>query len=481
MQRLMIHIRRIFIMLLTALMLSPAFTAYADYDPEQPELLTEDDLTAVSCILIEQTSGNVIFEKNADQTMYPASTTKIMTVLLGILTSENLNEIVTVSYNGSETGVKTMLDPDSSTLGLEEGEEIVLLDLLYGTILRSGNDAAIALAEHVSGTEAAFVQLMNQTAQQFGMANTNFVNSHGLHNDYHYTTARDLAMLSRIAMDNETFATIVAEDSYAMGETNLQRARTITTGHRIMQETRHGEANSYYYPYATGIKSGTTDAAGYCYVGSATKDGVQLISVVLDAEDQYAVYRDTKRLLEYGFSQYTHVTLSEMYQENPLKVYVSGYDMSDSGLGELELNASPVNPAQTVEISGTYAEIEQMTANLRDMVLVQYTRELKAPVSAGEVIGTMTYVTAEGEAIVYNLLATRSIIARQDAPPTLADIVAMTEADPNPFPPLTLEIVLIVLSPLLIMVVLILVIRAIVRAHKRRYARLPRNKNNYVK
>ena len=207
---------------------------------------------------------------------------------------------------------------------------------------------------------------------------------------------------------------------------------------------------------------------------------MKLISVVLHA-DRYDVWRDTKKLMEYGFSQYTSATLTEMYLENPLKVYTSGYDKSDFGLGELELSASPVNPTQSVVITGTYDEIEQLTANLRNLVLVQYTRELKAPINAGEVIGRMTYVKENGEAVEYNLLATRSVVARKDAPPTLSQIIAMTEADPNPFPPLTVEIVLIVLSPLLIVAAIILIIRLFVRSYKRHYARLPKNKNRYVK
>ena len=480
MRRLMTFLLRTFCMLLTALVLSSSLTAYAEYDAEHPELLTEDDITAVSCILIEQSTGEVIFEKDADKLMYPASTTKIMTVLLGLLATDDLNEIVTVSYNGSKEGVRTMLDPESSVLGLRVGEQLTMLDLLYGTILRSGNDAAIAIAEHVSGTEAEFVQLMNQTAQMFGMTNTNFMNPHGLHHDYHYTTARDLATLSYEAMKNDTFKDIVRSDRHQMAATNEQKERMISTGHRIMLKTYDGKDNSYYYEYIQGIKSGTTDAAGYCYVGAAEKDGVELISVVLYS-DRYNVWRDTKKLFEYGFSQYTHTTLTEMYLENPLKVYTSGYDKDDIGLGELELSASPVDPTKTVEISGTYDEIEQLTQNLRNMVLVQYTRELKAPISAGEIIGKMTYVTESGEAIVYNLLATRSVVARKNRPPSLSEIIAATEADPNPFPPLTLEIALIVLSPLLIVTAVILIIRAIVRSYKRHYARLPRNKNRYVK
>jgi len=479
-QPLMTYLKRLMSLLLIGLMLSSTFIAYADYDPEHPELLTEEDIAAESCILIEQTTGNVIFEKDPDRLMYPASTTKIMTVLLGLLTSDDLDELVTVSYAGSKEGVQTLLDIDSSTLGLKEGEQLTMRDLLYGTMLRSGNDGAIAIAEHVSGTEAAFVDLMNQTAQQFGMTNTNFMNSHGLHNDYHYTTARDLATLSYEAMKNEIFADIAGRVTYNMAATEMQRERTISTGHRIMLKTYSGKENSYYYEYINGIKSGTTDAAGNCYVGSAEKDGVKLISVVLHS-GRYDVWRDTKKLMEYGFSQYTSATLTEMYLENPLKVYTTGYDKSDIGLGELELSASPVNPTQSVVITGTYDEIEQLTANLRNLVLVQYTRELKAPINAGEVIGRMTYVKDNGEAVEYNLLATRSVVARKDAPPTLSQIIAMTEADPNPFPPLTVEIVLIVLSPLLFVTAIILVIRFFVRSYKRHYALLPKNKNRYVK
>lgn len=478
-QRLSPYLNRILILLMLLVLMSP-LTALADYDPDTPELLYEEDLTGVSCILIEQSSGNDIFTKEPDRLMYPASTTKIMTVLLGILHCEDLNQTVTVSYNGSKTGVRNQLDEDSSVLGLIEGEEITMIDLLYGTMLRSGNDGAIAIAEHISGSEAAFVDLMNQTAQQYGMTNTHFMNSHGLHHEYHYTTARDLATLAQIAMENETFAEIANARTYNMDATNAQRERTISTGHRIMLKMYNGESNSYYYEPITGIKSGTTDAAGSCYVGSAEKDGVELISVVLYS-DRYNVWRDTKKLFEYGFTQYTSVSLEEIYLENPLKVYTTGYDKDDPGLGVLELTASPVDPKKTVEITGTFTEIDQLKSNLRNLVLVQYTRELKAPISAGEVIGTMTYVQDNGEAVEYNLLANRSVTARKNPPPTLAQIIAMTEADPNPFPPLTVEIVLIVLSPLLIVVALILIIRAFVRSYKRHYARLPKNKNRYVK
>ena len=474
--------RRLFSLMLVSLLLSGNLTVLAEssYDPEKPENLTEDDIAAEACILIEMESGDVIFEKNADDVHYPASTTKVMTVLLGILYTEDLSTMTTISYAGSKAGVRAMYGEDSSVLGTIEGEEISMKDLLYGTILRSGNDGAIAIAEQIAGSETAFVDLMNQAAQQFGMSKTHFMNAHGLHNEYHYTSARDLATLAYIAMQNETFADIAGRVTYNMAKTNMQKERTISTGHRIMLKNWNGSENAYYYVHANGIKSGYTDAAGNCYIGAAEKDGVKLISVVLKS-GHYDVWRDTKKLMEYGFSQYTSKTLTELYQDRPLKVYTIGYEASDRGLGELELSCSPVDPKKTVTISGTHDTLQYMSENLRELLLVQYTRELRAPISAGEIIGTMTYITEDGEAVEYNLLATRSIPARSDPPLTLDQIVAMTEADPNPLPPLTAEVVLNVLSPVLVVLGVILVLRIIFSRRRKHYARVPKNKNRYVK
>ena len=163
------------------------------YNEDEPEKLEEDQLTAWSCLVMEESTGEIIFEKDKDMILYPASTTKIMTVLLGIEMCE-LDEVVTVSANAVN-----IADPDATMLGLDVGEEIRMEDLCYGTLLRSGNDGAIAIAEHVSGSEEQFVALMNQTAQELGMTNTHFTNPHGLHDPNHYTTARDMAILARYA------------------------------------------------------------------------------------------------------------------------------------------------------------------------------------------------------------------------------------------------------------------------------------------
>ena len=455
---------------------NPTIAPSADpYDPESPELLDPSQLAAYSALVMEESTGDIIFEKDIDRVLYPASTTKIMTVLLGILCCD-LNEEVTVSYSAINVG-----DPDATMIGLDEGEIIRMEDLLYGTLLVSGNDGANAIAEHVAGTQEEFVALMNATAWELGMTNTHFVNAHGLHDPDHYSTARDLATLARYAMANETFREIAKTTTYNIPETNTHRARSLTTRHRIMRKTYSGESNSYYYAPMTGIKSGSHSMAAYCYVGSASRDGVDLISVVM-CSGRYDNMRDTKKLMEYGFSQFESVSVGTLYQESPLKIYTSGYALNDQGLGELTLSAVPVDPENVPLITLRKDEVQIYADKLQDMALVQYTRDLIAPVAAGEVMGTMTYVIpTTGETVVYNLLATRTIPERTDLPPTLAEIYAESEADPNPFPPLTAEVVLIFLSPFLATGFVIFFLWWLVRQYRRFYARLPKNKNRYVK
>ena len=157
------------------------------YDTEHPENLSADQLYAASAILISADTGEVIFEKDPDEIRYPASTTKILTVLLGIIMVDDLYQTVTVSESA------VAVPEDSSTMHLHAGEEIRFIDVLYGTMLVSGNDGANVIAETVSGSIPAFVDLMNSTAQMYGCTNTHFMNPHGYHDDNHYSTARDLA------------------------------------------------------------------------------------------------------------------------------------------------------------------------------------------------------------------------------------------------------------------------------------------------
>ena len=442
------------------------------YDPEHPEDLSPDQLWAASAILMTQDKGEVIFEKDADTIRYPASMTKILTVLLGIMFVDDLQETVTIS----ETAVN--VPEDSSTMKLKPGEEIRFIDVLYGTMLVSANDGANVIAEVVSGDIDRFVYLMNETAASLGCRNTHFVNPHGYHDDNHYSTARDMAVIAREAMKNETFREIARTVTYQIPRTNLQRARTLTTKSDYMLPGSDDSPNKYYYEYATGIKTGSHSQSGWCFAGSASRDGVDLISIVMFTGKRNR-WNDTIKLMNYGFSQYMSVTPMDLYNMNPITIETSNYSTSDSNRGKIRLLCKPMEGSAT--IVATKSEIKRMADNLTDLVFIQYDRDFQAPIEAGEQIGTMTYFPERGEPVVYALTAGRSVEQRTNVPKTLDEIVAETYADPNPFPPFNFEFALTLFGPLLILLALILFAR---RANKKKRAhrlRAPKPVNRYVK
>ncbi|MDD3336740.1 MAG: D-alanyl-D-alanine carboxypeptidase [Eubacteriales bacterium] len=458
---------------------APKLPSDADpYDPEHPEELSEEQLYAKSAILIEATTGEVIFEKNADNAMYPASTTKILTTLLGIMMGD-LNQQVTMSESAHT------VEAGSATTGLEVGETINFLDLLYATMIKSGNDGANLIAETISGSYEGFAELMNQAAAMYGCTNTHFSNPSGLFDENHYTTARDMAKIAQAAMENETFRKIAGTFSYSLPRSNLRRATVVmgTSSNWMNQSQEDTEKSpSTYYPYAIGIKTGFIDRAGYCYVGAAEKDGVELISVVLYTSKD-GRWLDSKKLMEYGFSQFVSMTPDELYSENPIVLETSGFSLDDADMGRLTLNAVPADGARTVHIVATKAELEAMARNLRQTMLVEYSRDFSAPIQKGEVMGTMTYFPADGgSAVVYNLEAGRTIERRENAPLTLDEIEAAVQADPNPLPPLSVEMVLMVVLPIgAVFLVIRLLMRLFRRTGRHKKGRVPKPKNRFFR
>ena len=455
--------------------IAPTIAKDADpYDAEHPEDLQSEQLYAKSAILIEATTGEVIFEKNADDVMYPASTTKIMTVLLGIMLGD-LGAEVTLSESAAN------IPSDSSTIPLKVGETINFQDLLFATMLRSGNEGANLIAETVSGDNYSFAELMNQAATMYGCTSTHFANPSGLHDDNHFTTARDMAKIAQAAMQNDIFRTIAKTYSYSLPRSNLQRSRVLVSGSDALLNPNI-EGNEYYYPYAIGIKTGYHARAGYCYVGAAEKDGVELISVLFYTS-RAGRWSDTIKLMDYGFSQFVSMTPMEMYNVNPLTVETSGFSLDDTDLGRLTLEVEPIEGTRTVHIVATKAEMEAMTNNLKQTVLVEYSRDFTAPIEKGEKVGTMTYYPADGgSAVKYNLVAGRSIARRENAPLSIAEIEAEVYADPNPFPPLSVEMALMVILPIGAVWLLIHLLRRLLRKngrHKR--TRVPKPSNRYFR
>ena len=233
-------------------------------------------ISATSAILMDADSGRVLYEQNADARMLIASTTKIMTALVAIREG-NLADVVTVKREATLT--------EGSSMYLKEGEQLTLETLLYGLMLCSGNDAAVAIADHVGGGQAGFVKLMNETARELGMNGSSFANPNGLDDENHYSTARDMAVLARAAMENETLVRIVS-------------TRSITVGGRTM--TNHNKLLAYM-DGCIGLKTGYTRAAGRTLVSCAERNGQRLVAVTLQDGNDWA---DHQGLYEYGFSAY---------------------------------------------------------------------------------------------------------------------------------------------------------------------------------
>ena len=394
------------------------------WDETHPELLDKDMLVAKSAILIEATTGEVLFEKNADEILYPASTTKILTAYIALQMADLENDVVTISQEAID-----LVPSGYQKVPLSAGEKVSMEDLVGAMLVISGNEAANAIAEYLCGSIDAFAGLMNQTAQMLGCSSdTHFANPSGLQDTNHYTTARDLAIITQEAMKDERFREIVAKPTYDMPDSNMRPARTLVGGTSILKAE-----DSYYYSAATGVKTGFTNAAGYCFVGSAKRGGIELISVVLYTS-KAGRWTDTKKLMEYGFTQVESISPESLYAESPRVIDISGFSLEDSGHGELTLGIRAVDETRDMTIVGNQEKIDLLRENFSEVSVVRWTREFRAPVTVGDVMGILTFYAEDGSTADYELVATRSIAARENAPPTLEQIEAYTAADENPWP-----------------------------------------------
>ena len=240
-------------------LLCSCFTAAA-YEPDTFTVRAE------GCVLASLNTGELLYQKSENKRLYPASLTKIMTATVVLDTANDLNEVVTAG----ESAIAILQGTDSSTMGLQAGEQLSVLNLLYTLLVHSANDAANILAERFgNGSIAEFVEKMNQKAAELGMQNTHYVNAHGLHDENHYTTPYDMYLLTRYALKNETFKKIVETVRYTLPATNKHGQRILATTNFLQ------DANSvtpeYFYKYAGGVKTGYTDEAGRCLVSTALR------------------------------------------------------------------------------------------------------------------------------------------------------------------------------------------------------------------
>ena len=256
---------------------------------------TDKDLTIYSeaVTLIDSKSGTIIYSKNADKRMYPASTTKMMTAIL-VLENGNLDDMTTVSQNAISS------IPDGySTAYLTEGEQISIADLLKVLLIHSANDAANVLAEYISGSIDEFVKLMNEKAKELGCTNTHFTNTNGIHDKNHYSTANDLAIIAQYCMKNSIFRTIVSMPSCTIPATNKSAEREYVNTNDLLLES-----SEYYRADCIGIKTGYTSPAKNCLIAASKKDDIELICVTLGSNTLDDRYADTNTLFDYGYEVY---------------------------------------------------------------------------------------------------------------------------------------------------------------------------------
>lgn len=336
--------KKIFIGLLTTILLFTSSLA-----------ITKPTVNATSAIAIDSNSLRVLYEKNAFSKKPMASTTKVMTIIVAV-ENNSLDEIVTISKKAAGTG--------GSSAKLKAGQKIKLEELLYGLMLKSGNDAAVAIAEHTAGSVEEFAKLMNEKAIELGALNTNFVTPHGLDTNNHYSTAYDMAVITAYALQNPIIAKIVStsektmyfEDGSSVYLNNTNKLLSLYNG-------------------ADGVKTGYTGMAGRCLIGSATQNNWQVITVVFGEPTSSSRINDTIKLLDYCFNNYTLVNLCDLYQPN-FKININKGKKSN------------ITPTYESSLILPLTEAEKKAITIRK----SYLEELTAPINKQQVIGKIDFM-----------------------------------------------------------------------------------------
>jgi len=364
--------KKLFSGLLALFIIISVFTSFAFAQEMDPP----PELKATAAVLMELNSGETLFELNPTEKVYPASLTKIMTCML-VLEQANLSDTVTVSETALEN-----LDIAGSTAGLVPGEAMSVEHLLYCMMLSSANEACNVAAEYVSGSVDAFIQKMNEKAAALGCTGTHFANTHGLHNEDHYTTARDLSIIAKEAIKSRTFRTIVSTPAYTVPATNLSPARELYTTNKLIVP---GGQNIYYDRRVTGVKTGFTTPAGRCLAATAEDGELNLLSIVcgcdtiiLETGDlAFGSFPETLKLLDYGFDNFRYETvLTSLYPVAEIPVSRSA-------------GANFVSLAPGKEITALIP-VDFNKEELKLETTLTSNEGVSAPIAAGDELGTAT-------------------------------------------------------------------------------------------
>lgn len=415
------------------------------------------EIAAKAAILIDLDSDVVLYSLNIDEQLYPASLTKMMTCMLA-LEHGNLDDVLTVSYSALQN-----LSEFGSTAGLMEGEQITLRELLYCIMVSSANEGCNVIAEYVSGDIDSFVTLMNEKAAELGMTATHFANTHGLHNDNHYTTVRDISILARWAWQNEHFREFASCAEHTVPATNLSSERHLTTTNYLISDINE---DKYYYEKAQGVKTGFTTPAGGCLVSTASDDDMNLLSVVcgcgtepdMDGSLLDMRFVETKKLFEYGFDSFSErqVLTDTVMLAQPTVLYAEG-------IGSVVVRAKD----NVTALLPNGLDPSEITMRL------DYDSEhLEAPLAEGQTVGTVVALY-RGKRIASSELVTLTAVERSVDQPVTQEPTSTTANDVPDGEGSIWQYwyILVPLGLVLLLVILLLLIRAEnVRQAKKRAA-----------
>lgn len=374
----------IFLSILTPL------TCYAEYNDS---INLRADIACMICV----DNDEAIFNKNYHKKSAPASLTKIMTALVALERCEDLQSPVVIS----QYAIDSLVGTDSSTAGLVPGEKVTMYDLLNCLLVKSANEAAIAIAEYVGGSVPAFLDMMNKKAKSLGCTGTNYVNVHGLDQDGQYTTAHDMYLICKEAMKNPVFKKIVGQTSYTIPKTNMNEERILPSTNFMI----NSNYTDCYVSYATGIKTGTTDDAGRCFITMASKNGYNYIAIVMGADPKDATagenaeniaFIECKKMIEWTFSNIRYKVVAE--ENEIITVLDVKYSWSTDFLELVPSEDVAALVPSNLDASSVYIQPDTDTPEF-----------VKAPVKKGEKIGTATVYYAGEEIASVDMVASKSV------------------------------------------------------------------------
>ena len=346
------------------------------------ENITEPTINSRAAIVYERSSGKILYGKEENEKRKMASTTKIMTAIV-VLENTNLDDIVTISSKAAGTG--------GSRLGLHKDDKISIQDLLYGLLLCSGNDAAVALAEHVSGDLSNFANMMNSKATSLGLSSTHFVTPHGLDDDNHYTTAYELALITNYALKNDVFANLVKTKTYTISINN--HPKTLSNTNELL-----GNLDGVY-----GVKTGFTNGANRCLVTAVKRDNMDIICIVLGADTKKDRTKDSINLINYSFNNFKMVHIKEkitnefvnwkICNSSSFRVEKGVSDSVDIIIQDIPYDFFPIKCNQTDNMS----------------IYIYCNTELTAPLPSGSTLGYLAVSVNNQTVLTLNLYNSNSI------------------------------------------------------------------------